>query len=257
MKKLFIALTAIVVMASCKKEKVTPPVVESAPAFDKQLKTESVTYSDGSYELLNYSFDARGRMTSFKKEYPNAVGAKAFDYSTPGKIIVNQTYNNTPTLNYDCTENSKGYITNMTIKLANGSLYQSEKFTYDANGYIIRKEMTNATGDIRHFETNVVNGNITEFKFYENGVLNYTASLTYDLTKYNSLMSPIGSNWEGSSFGKPSKNLMTSYKITRPDGAVSLHMQYNNQLDAAGYLAKRISTDLLENKSFETVYTFQ
>ena len=257
MKKLFIALVAIASFASCKKETVNTPTVPQEPVFAKNLKTSSYVYDGGAPEIENFSFDAQGRITSYKQEYPGTVRQQTFDYATAGKIFSTYTNNGVLKFSHEGTVNEKGYITAMTTKRADGSLYLNYKYIYDVNGYIIKKEWTNAAGITDHFEMKVENGNVTEYKLFYNGILSSTDKFTYDLTKYNSIKSAFGSQWSGTSFGKSTKNLFTNLTETNASGAITWNVNYSYQLNAAGYVEKSSFTNLITSKSGENTYTFQ
>ena len=151
MKKLFIALVAIASFASCKKENVNTlvPVVAQEPVFEKNVKTISSTSPGNPTEVENFSFDAQGRITSYKKEYPGSLRQQTFDYTTAGKIFSTYSNNGVVSTTYECSVNNQGYITTDIIKSGAGALIYTYNYTYDANGYMVKSASTNAAGNYR------------------------------------------------------------------------------------------------------------
>ena len=259
MKKLFIALVAIATFASCKKETLDTlvPVVAQEPVFSKNVKTSSYSYNGSVPEIENFSFDAQGRIISYKKEYPGSIRIQTFDYATAGKIFSTYTNNGIVTTTYECSVNNQGYITANIIKNAAGALVYTYNYTYDANGYMVKSASTNAAGITDHVEYKIEGGNLIERKLYYNGVLSNTGKYTYDLTKYNCFKYSYGANWAGVGFGKSSKNLISNYQETNASGTVTWNINYNYQLNASGYAETRNYTESIHNYSGVETYTFQ
>ena len=259
MKKLFIALVAIASFASCKKETVDTlvPVVAPEPVFSKNVKTISSTSPGYPTEVENFSFDAQGRITSYKKEYPGSLRQQTFDYTTAGKIFSTYSNNGVVSTTYECSVNNQGYITTDIIKSGAGALIYTYNYTYDANGYMVKAAWTDAAGITDHFEYKVEGGNVIESKLFRNGVLSNTGKYTYDLTKYNCFKYSQGGYWRGVGFGKLTKNLITNYQVTNASGTVTWNINYNYQLNASGYAETRNYTESINNYSGVETYTFQ
>ena len=257
MKKLFIALVAIASFASCKKENIVTPIVAPEPVFSKNVKTSSYSYNGSVPEIESFSFDAQGRITSYKKEYPGSIRIQTFDYATAGKIFSTYTNNGVVTTTYECSVNNQGYITTNIIKSGAGTLLYTHNYTYDANGYMVKSTSTNIAGITDHVEYKMEGGDVIERKLFYNGVLGTTGKYTYDLTKYNCFKTSHGANWSGVSFGKAPKNLLTNYQETNPSGVITFNLNYSNQINAGGYVEKNTFTNLLASGTGETTYTFE
>lgn len=154
MKKLLFALILIFVLDSCKKDK-TQITFQPPAGVEKNVKTIKSNYDNYPAEITSLFYDSKNRLTLEKEEYTGMVSTTTFDYNTPEKIIRTRTDNDKLIHTTECKLNNDGFINEMKIVMADGSVLYTYKLTYDANGYLEKKEWTNSSGVTDHFEYKV------------------------------------------------------------------------------------------------------
>lgn len=253
MKKVLIALSAIVVMASCTKENAVNP---TSPAATKALVKSTYVWDNGTPENNEFTYDAGGRISMQKNE----TRTYAFNYVSATSLIVTErkTIDNSLHQTIECILNDKGYVTNMTYKNPAGTLTYTYTYTYNTDGYVIRVVGATPAGSGYEVDYTIVNGNAIASKNYNNGVLNYSGEYTYDNSKTNKTTGGHAGYWPSLTlFGKRSKNLLVDYKAKDPAGAITWHTQYAYEMDAAGYPAKQTTTNVLNSKQGVETYIYQ
>jgi hypothetical protein len=253
MKKVIIALTAIIAMASCKKEDV---VIQTSPATTKDLVKSTYVWDNGTPEINDFTYDAAGRISMQKNE----TRTYTFNYVSATSLIVTErkTTDNSLHQTIDCNLNDKGYITNMVYKNPAGTVTYKYTYTYNADGYVIRLEGATPAAGGYEVDYTIVNGNAVASKNYNNGVLNYSGEYTYDNSKTNKTIAGYAGNWPSLTlFGKRSKNHLVDYKAKNPAGTITWHTQYAYEMDAAGYPVKMTTSNVLSGKQGVDTYIYQ
>lgn len=253
MKKVFIALTAIVVMASCKKENVVTP---SIPAETKLLAKATYVWDNGTPQTNEYTYDAQGRIIEFKEDNRTTT----FNYVSPASVIATEKKNADNSLNgtKECEINAKGYITKMVFKNPAGAVTYTYEYTYNAEGYMSGQKGIYPNGNTLDFLYSYADGNLVSSKLYYDNVFNSQTDYVYDKTKVNKFPVGKGAYWNVIQFwGKGSKNLATEIKATNTSGTVTWHRQMAFELDADGYTIKIIGTDMFSGKKGIDTYTYK
>lgn len=255
MKKVIIALTAIVAVASCKKENLTTAAPD-VPSVTKKLVTTTNVYDNGAPETEVYTYDAQGRVTTIKDD----LLTETFDYVSASSLIVSARFNSTGNLQQtrECTLNSNGFVTKIVIKNGIGVIIYTYDFTYDAEGYMINRKGTSSGGSTYEIQFTIVNGNTVSYKLSYDGVLDSNVDFTYDNTKLNKNPFSTGCYWTvPNMFGKGPKNLCTEIKTYNPAGTLTYHTKYAYELDADGYAVKQTYTIVLLGKQGVNTNTYQ
>jgi len=252
MKKLFIAVLGIGLLSSCKKENhLNSQAAPSEPLFTKKLKTTTYSFPWGSVANETYSYDAQGRLTVYTDDDYHY----SLDYSTPGKIQVLEKDNNGINYLYEADINEKGWVTKTLQRRPDGSVYQTFKYTYNTEGYVVKEEVSGASEYINEYS--VEQENIVENKHYRNNQLSDVRNYSYDNLKFNTVEWRHVGNWPGNSFGKKSRNPLKSAKVTQANGAVTWNMEYSHQTDAEHYILKETRTNKLNGQVTQVQYTYQ
>jgi Domain of unknown function (DUF4595) with porin-like fold len=255
MKKVIIALAAIITMASCKKENLTP-VTPDVPSVSKKLVKTTGVYDNGTPETEVYTYDVQGRVAAIKDDEIT----ETFDYVSASSLIVSARFNSTGNLQQtrECTLNSNGYVTKLVIKNGIGGIVYTYDFTYNAEGYMINRKGTSPGGSTYEIQFNIVNGNTVSYKLFYDDVLSSNIEFTYDAAKLNKNSFSNGCYWTVPVlFGKGSKNLCTAVKTYDTAGTLTYHTQYAYELDADGYVVKQNYTIVLTGKQGVNTNTYQ
>ena len=253
MKKVMIALTAILALASCKKEEA---VISTNPAATKNLTKSTYVWDNGTPETNEFTYDAAGKITMQKNE----TRTYTFNYVSATSLIVTErkTVDNSLHQTIECILNDKGYITNMVYKNPASTVTYTYTYTYNADGYVIRLVGASPAAGGYEVDYTIVNGNAVSSTNYNNGVLNYTGEYTYDNNKINKTTGGHAGYWPSLTlFGKRSKNLLIDYKAKNLASAITWHTQYSYEMDAAGFPAKQTTTNVLNNKQGVETYIYQ
>lgn len=252
MKKMIIAALGIVMLASCKKEKVSPAAVP-VPAANKNLIKFTNVVDNGTPETETYTYDANGRIATLKDD----DYMETFNFVSASSLVVEKRTNADNSLlnTKECTLNDKGYVTKIVIKNSVGTLQGTYDFSYNADGYMTAQKLTYPSGATVDQEYEISNGNTVSSKLYYDNVLNASRTITYDNTKTDKTQLGFAYYWQVPGlFGKGSKNLKSEFKQLNTSGTLTFHAQYSYELDAAGYPTKQINNYLLTGK--QGVYTF-
>jgi YD repeat-containing protein len=257
MKKVIIALTALVAMASCKKEDVTTAVTPTpVPSVTKNLVKYTNSYDNATPETEMYTYDAQGRIAEIKKDdrtvtfnFVSATSlAETQRWNTNNDIIVTQEY----------TINDKGYVTKIIKKSPAGIPYFTYDYTYNADGYMTSQKGTFDNGS--NFETVYVinDGNVVSYKDYQDGILKGNVIYNYDNTKINKTGLSYSGYWNLKKlFGKSSKNMVSEYKYFNASGTLTYHLQFAYELDTDGYPVKQTANYVLQGKQRVNTFIYQ
>lgn len=255
MKKVIIALTAIVAMASCKKESVSPaPVPE--PATTKNLVKETNVYNNSTPEIDEYSYDAQGKISVLKED----TRTSTFNFVSATSLVVTEKKNadNSLQRTYECTLNDKGYVTSQIAKSPAGVIIWTYDYTYNAEGYVTSKKFTDASGSVMDVVYQITGGNLVSETIKDKNILRSTSSYVYDNTKTARKNSSYASYWSVNNlFGKGSKNLGAESKTFNASGTLTWHAQFAWELDADGYPVKQTTNNILLGTQGVTTYIYQ
>ncbi len=249
MKKLIIAMAAVVMVASCKKgnepiKKAEPPVQE----FKKKLKT----MNNSANVTSSFVYNAGGRILSISS---NLNTSTSF-IQGPAFAVKYQNLND-----YYELKNTMQDAAGRVIKAErfNNSVLRSKfEYTYDQEGFLSSmKEHNVSTGTITTWEYIYQQSNLVGMKSYDNGVLRYDHQFTYHTDKFNQFnldvidVHEIGYVVEDN-FGRFNKNLLKSWIYTQYPTNTTYTEEYLYTTDAEGYPSKLE----LKTKGFTTIYNF-
>jgi hypothetical protein len=254
MKKLIIALSAIIAMASCKKENVPDPAV---PAVNKMLAKVNYVYDNGTPETDDFTFGMDGKITSIKTN----DRTHTFNFISAASLAVTERANSSNAIisTRQCDLNDKGFVTQIVVKNAAGVVSGTYNYTYNADGYQTGNKLTYPNGDTWEDVYTYTDGNIVSVKTYKNSVLNDYTDITYDNTKTNKTqLTNYADYWDlPNLFGKGAKYLKSEMKRYTASGVLTFHIQYTNELDADGYLLKQTNNYVLTGKQGIFTYTYK
>jgi YD repeat-containing protein len=259
MKKVIIALTAIIAMASCKKENVTTVVTPiPVPTVTKNLAKYTNSYDNATPETEIYTYDAQGRIAEIKKDDRTVT----FNFVSATSLVETQRWNtnNNIIVTQEYSINDKGYVTKIIKKSPAGVPYFTLDYTYNADGYMTSQKGTYDNGS--SFETVYVitDGNVVSSKNYTDNILTSDIIFSYDNTKmyktgfnYN-----FGGNWRVKNlFGRCSKNMLNEYKYFNASGTLTYHLQFAYELDTDGYTVKQTANYVLQGKQRVNTFSYQ
>jgi hypothetical protein len=255
MKKVFIALTAIIAMASCKKENVatvvTPPVTSA-----KKLVKSTYVYDNATPETEIFNYDAQGRIATIKGD----ESTETFEFLSASSLVVTERFNNNNAVAAirECSLNDKGYITKIVVKNSVGNISGTYDYIYNADGYMTNSKLTYPSGNTSETIYVISDGNMVSSKLYQNNVLSNNSQNTYDVTKVNKTGLSYANYWSLSNcFGKSAKNLMSESKSYNAANTLTWHVQFSYDIDADGFPIKLTSNYLLQNKAGVDTYVYQ
>jgi hypothetical protein len=257
MKKVIIAFTAIIAMASCKKENVTPtPDPTPIPGATKNMTKFSRVFDNGTPDVYEYAYDAQGRVAAIK----DADRTNTFDFVSAASLVVTERFNsdNSVAAIRECTMNEKGYVTKIVIKNAVGSLQGTNEYSYNAEGYVTNYKLTYLNGSTMEMVYVISDGNAVSLKQYDNNVLSSSAEFTYDNNRINKTGFGITYYWSVPNlFGKCSKNMQIENKAFNAAGTLNWHTQSSFEFDAAGYPTMQTINYPLLGKQGVNTFSYQ
>jgi hypothetical protein len=259
MKKLIIALTAIVTMASCKKENVTTaaaPDPTPIPGVTKTLVKTSYVYDNGAPDAQYYTYDAEGRIATIKDD----TRTTTFNFISAASLVATERKNSDNSIisTKECTINEKGFVTKIINKSPGGALILTYDYTYTADGYVSATKITFASGSTTEDVYTIADGNVVASKRYYDNVLSSNSEYSYDNTKVNKTRMSLQSYWNVPGlFGKSSKNMWIEYKTINTSSTIIWHSQSTYEFDADGYPTKQTVNYVLQGKQGVDTFTYQ
>ena len=253
MKKLCIALAAIIVMASCKKES-TVTTAAPQPVAEKKLAKFVRVYNGNAPETYEYFYDNQGRLQQSTTDNYSTE----YNYLSATKIVVTNKVKSTGNIQNvaECTVGADGRVEKVVYKTDAGFVIYTVNYTYDTEGFLIRSETVN-NGGTSSYEYTIANGNCVSRKSFNNGVLK-------DITvyKHSAQNAIVNYNYTGfvkgqPLFGKTPKNLTEEVKTTNVAGTLTWHTRITSQLDAAGYVTSETTENILQGTQGTTTFTYQ
>lgn len=251
MKNLFIALTAIIALASCKKENVSNPA-----AVSKTLSKTSYVYNGNTPETAEFTFGTNGKIATIKEN--DRTNTFNFLSATSLEVTERDNSNNSILKTRHCVLNDKGFVTQMVFKNASGTITGTFDYTYNAEGYLTGKQFTDPNGEVWKYVYTYADGNLISDTTYQNNVLTNYSIITYDNTKANKTRLNFGvSYWDVQGlFGKETKHLISEMKRYNGSGTLTFHIQNTYELDADGYPLKETKKFVLQGTLGVKNYTF-
>jgi hypothetical protein len=257
MKKVIIALIAIVAMASCKKENVTTVETPTpVPTVTKNLLKNVWVINNGTPETSIYTYNAQGKITELKED----TRTTTFNFVSATSLLTTELKNadNSVANTKECTLNDKGYLTKMVIKNPAGAVTLTYEYTYNTDGYMTNQKGTYANGSTLEFVYLITNGNMVSSKLYYDNILSNNTEYIYDNTKINKTQFGIGGYWNVPNlFGKSEKNIITESKTFNSSGTLTWHTQSTYEFDVDGYPTKQTVNYLLTGKQGVNTFTYQ
>ena len=256
MKKIIIAVTAILAMASCKKEN-TLSSLTPAPTAGKSIRKNIYVYNNGTPYTINYTYDAKGRITEIKEDdwwYTfNFVSASSLT------ITIRKTADNSLDGTRECSLNGKGYVTNIVLKNASGTITGNTVYTYNADGYVVSNKWASALSSTGYeFKYTIADGNVVKVENFYNGTFSNTYQYSYEGNKINKSNFSYSGGWAVQNLlGKNSKNLVAATKGFDPAGNLTYDSKITYELDTDGYPVKETTDNLLTGKQSVNTYIFQ
>ncbi|QNA45268.1 DUF4595 domain-containing protein [Lacibacter sediminis] len=235
MKQLLIAISAMLVFASCKKgndpvQKTEPPVQE----FKKKLKT----LNNSSNFNRSFNYNAERRILSITTNSNSSTSfIQGADFS-----VKTQSQNDIYELK-NTTQNADGRIVKAE-RFYNNVFHSKFEYTYNQEGFLTAmQQKVISTGMVTIWEYTYQQGNLISMKSYDNGVLRYDHQFTYHTDKLNQFnidvldLREIGYMVEGN-FGRFNKNLLKSWTYTQYPTNETKTEEYFYTTDSEGYPAK-------------------
>lgn len=253
MKKVFTVLSALVMLASCKKDKNVQP--NPVNGNKKLVKYTQPAYN---YEQL-MEYDAQGRITKEDESnsdlYTFTYGANSFTLKA-----IRKSENNRVVIDFSGTLDAKGRIVTVTglqQYAQNNPQNVIFNYEYNADGYLVKLTKDFSTNPDYKYEFSYTNGDLTESKYFENGVYKHSIFYEYyldkpektELTQFYSL-GPQVTMLEG----KPNAHLTKHAKLINANNTVSWTYDYSYDLDAEGYPVKMVISN--GNTSWTTFFYY-
>lgn len=252
MNKLFIIFISIFALSSCQKDSELVPT----SAKTKSLAKFTYVWNNGKPEIEEFTYDAQGRVTVIKGDEQTFT----FNYVSASSLVVTAKNNidQSPYRSFNCTLNSKGYITKISMINPDGTLYYTYNYTYNSDDCIIKTEGVPPTGIGYYAEYVIQNGNVVSSKNFNGDVLSYTGKYIVDSSLENKTgFSHTGYWYSNKLFGKGYKNMLVEYKSFSPSNTLTWHMKYEHALDTDGYPLSTTSINVLENKKGIETYVYK
>jgi hypothetical protein len=252
MYKLFFSFLTIAILFSCDKETNLSPT----PTISKNLTKVTYVWNNGTPDIQEFTYDAKGRVATIKDNEQTST----FNYVSASSLVVTAKNNidNSPYRSFNCSLNSKGYITKISMINPDGTLYYTYNYTYNSDDYITKTEGIPPTGIGFSAEYVIQNGKVVSSKNFNGDALSYTGQYTYD----NGLENKTGFGHTGywysnKLFGKGLKNMLVDYKSFSPSNNLTWHTQYKHDLDADGYPLTTTTVNVLQNKQGIETYVYK
>lgn len=241
------SLFILLVVSSCKKEKMSAAVV---PASAKLSKVEYV----GSTSVANYSYNAQGRLSEIKDNYYTYK----YDYTNGTPVI--EIYNNSTGI----IESKLSQIALSSNKISQYTYYAhndqgqpyngyNTNFQYDANGF----QVSRTYGGYEYI-TEVTNGNMTKQTVKNSGTVSRTFTFEFYTDKPNKFNLNLQEEWYGNYivdntlFGNKNTNLIK--RVTIQSAARTEVKDFTYVTNADNYVMEQtISTSV--NGAAPTAYT--
>lgn len=254
MKKILSVLVITAIFTSCKKETFTNP--GQPPQVDKKLAQLSW---DGDYPgFQKFIYDNKHRLSQVEDDETittfsfngNTVVIKAFRLSENRFVseINAQLDNNGRVISF-----AGNYSYHVNLPYTDQGILE-----YNADGYLVKLTRNLSYGLIVVYDRTITDGDLTETRYYENGVLKYTKSAEFYADKSNKLnigYVEIGSGYNDGLFGKPDKHMIRSAKSQTPGSPnPSWNWSRTYELDSNGY---PVSAQHSGTVTFKNYYTYQ
>ena len=253
MKKVFIVLSALVMLASCKKDKNVQPNPVSG---NKKL----IKFTEPSYnfeEVIEY--DAAGRVTK-ADELNDDLHTFTYGVNTFTMKAIRKPENNRVVADLSGTLDAKGRMVTVTgIQQYAQNNPQNVVFNYEynADGYLVKLTKDFSTNTDLKYEYSYTNGDLTEVKYFENGIFKHSILYQYYLDKLEKTqltqhctLSPQVTMLEG----KPNSHLVKNAHLVYANNTQGWSDDYSYDFDAEGYPVKLVINNGIT--SWETFFYY-
>ncbi|HMK24749.1 MAG TPA: DUF4595 domain-containing protein [Chitinophagaceae bacterium] len=250
MKKVFIVLSAVVMLASCKKEKSVQP-----NPVNGNKKLVKFTEPANNFEEI-FEYDAAGRVTK-ADEVHDDLHTFTYGVNTFTMKAIRKSDNNRVVADLSGTLDAKGRMVTVTgIQQYSQNNPQTVLFNYEynADGYLVKLTKDFSTNADLKYEFSYTNGDLMEAKYFENGVYMHSIIYEYYLDKPEKTeltphctLSPQVTKLEG----KPNAHLIKNAKLVYANNVQGWSDVFSYDLDAEGYPVKRVISN-----AFSTWTTF-
>lgn len=235
MKKLFLFLIVLTALTSCHKEH-TPSPVQPGIASKKLMRID-FEESPGSNTLLSY--DASGRIIG--SENSDVKASVNFNGTTVSYTNFIKAQNQNAAAGIFTLENKGNAIHFELVYSLTPGTSDTDRYdySYNADGYLAKQVVHYHDATVGEMDLEYDNGNVIKQSYISNGVLSsylvYTYSGLEDKTGINTNFT-IYTNCMG---GKKTRNLPIKAEGFNAANVKQLELQYENKLDADGYLIKK------------------
>ncbi len=175
MKKIFFVLSAAIFFASCKKN--SSADIDLGNGVTKKLMKATYVYDTDAPENTSYTYDDKGRLSAITDDNRT----ETFSYASVTSLLVTARKNSDNSLvnTKECAINEKGNITEIIIKNEAGVQTDVYKYTYNAEGYIIRFQATGTSGGYE-MEYTIADGNVVSSNLSYGGVFSSVRKYSFD-----------------------------------------------------------------------------
>lgn len=234
MKIKLTALVILVILASCKKDRLENPAQTSGK------KLTAVTYS-GTFSNSSIQYDNTGRVVKVENDYSRVT------YEFNGNTVLYKNFEKSENRyvgEVTGTLDNKGRMTSGTGSYSydiNHPYTSQLSFEYDASGYLSKETMNNSNGQTYVYEYTTSDGDVTTIKSSLNGQLQFIEDYEYFSDK------PDKTNLEYNKFdwytnglfGKTNQHLLKSGMGKLPNANnPSWTNTYSYEMDTDGYQVK-------------------
>lgn len=239
MKKVFVVFSALIMLASCKKDKSVQPNPNPVSGNKKLVKYAQPAYN---YEQF-MEYDAQGRIIKVDESnsdlYTFTYGANSFTMKG-----IRKPENNRVVADLSGTLDAKGRIVTVSGTeqyILNNPQTVLFKYEYNADGYLVQVTKDyNINQDLK-YEYSYTNGDLTEIKYYENGQYKHSIINEYypdkpektELTQFYSLSAQV-TKLEG----KTNAHLIKTAHLVYANNSQGWTDTYTYDMDAEGYPVK-------------------
>lgn len=235
---LFLSGLLIVLFSSCEKAK-EAEIIDTTK--EKKLLVDSIiTLNEARSQIIDYDYDDKNRLISYKQQYPNNPGSSSdrydFVYNSKGDLIkTNYVYGDGYLMTNDFVYNATGTPLKATHKATNypSGNYETE-FTV-ANGSVTNKKNINEWADeaeaYLYNNKNQVSKTYNRYSDIPDRV--YAASIKYEYGTKNNPFKYTGNKWFLPDI--PYANQNELLKATLSDNGIPVVTVYENSYNKEGY----------------------
>jgi hypothetical protein len=224
--QLFILIFFLITGLSCKKESAAQPEF----SCDKTAKIARQTFGTLGM-VIEY---ANGKISKVYRADGTGL-TENYNYKSATDLEITRKFSDGSVGNlFNVTLNDKGYATKF-VQVSQVAPYTID-YTYNAEGYQLTSQSVYPADATQNSNTvaTYANGNVLQRKTLQKNVTLYTEDFTYYEDKINKADYFANQN-RPDLYGKFSKNLIKTYKITYPDNKADLY-EYTYETNSNGFV---------------------